>query len=517
MKQPIIKPMRCAIYTRKSTDHNLDLAFNSLDAQREACEAYIKSQAHEGWKLIPGHFDDGAFSGASLNRPALQLILDHVRAQKIDIIVVYKVDRLTRSLADFAKLVELLDTHGVSFVSVTQSFNTTSSMGRLTLNVLLSFAQFEREVIGERVRDKIAASKRRGIWVGGPVPLGYRSVDKKLEIVPEDAALVRKIFTDYLRLGSIGELAASLDREAVKPNPRLLSNGKVIATDSFMVGRLGYLLKNRIYIGEIAFQGEVHQGEHQPILERDLFDAVQKRLADGAAKRRTFRSPSTAMLTGLIFDDRGNPMTPSHANKKGIRYRYYVSHALLQGRKNAAGSIARASAPDVEALVIDAVREQVPTDMENSDHDLIRKHVQRVVVHRQLLEVFVGSDDLDRPIRQTVPFTPNGARRKGIINTASGSEFIDAENREALLKAISRAHSWMRDILSGKVTSFAEFAAAENLAERYVRRLAILAYLSPKIVQAIVDGIAPSGLTVSRLTDGLPHAWAEQEAMIGLN
>ena len=210
-------------------------------------------------------------------------------------------------------------------------------------------------------------------------------------------------------------------------------------------------------------------------------------------------------------------MSPSHANKKGGRHRYYVSHALLQGRKNAAGSNARASAPDVEALVIDAVREQVPTDMENSDHDLIRKHVQRVVVHRQLLEVFVGSDDLDRPIRQTVPFTPNGARRKGIINTASGSEFIDAENREALLKAISRAHSWMRDILSGKVTSFAEFAAAENLAERYVRRLAILAYLSPKIVQAIVDGIAPSGLTVSRLTDGLPHAWAEQEAMSGLN
>ena len=248
MKPVVPKPQRCAIYTRKSTEHNLDLAFNSLDAQREACEAYIKSQAHEGWRLVPDRFDDGAFSGASLDRPALKALLDQVRSQKIDIIVVYKVDRLTRSLADFAKLVELFDTHDGSFVSVTQSFNTTSSMGRLTLNVLLSFAQFEREVIGERVRDKIAASKRKGIWVGGPVPLGYRSVGKKIEIVPEDAALVRKIFGDYLRLGSIGELSFSLEREAIKPRSRLLSNGKTIATGRFMVGPLAYLLKNRFYV-----------------------------------------------------------------------------------------------------------------------------------------------------------------------------------------------------------------------------------------------------------------------------
>jgi site-specific DNA recombinase len=201
------KPQRCAIYTRKSTEHNLDLAFNSLDAQREACEAYIKSQAHEGWRLVPGRFDDGGLSGASLERPALQSLLNQIRDRRIDIVVVYKVDRLTRSLADFAKLVELFDANEVSFVSVTQSFNTTSSMGRLTLNVLLSFAQFEREVIGERVRDKIAASKRKGIWVGGPIALGYASRAKKLVIVPEDAALVRKIFEDYLRLGSIGEVA----------------------------------------------------------------------------------------------------------------------------------------------------------------------------------------------------------------------------------------------------------------------------------------------------------------------
>src|SRR5512139_3471506 len=206
MKPPERKSFRCAVYTRKSTDHNLDLEFNSLDAQREACEAYIKSQAHEGWKLLADHYDDGGVSGASLERPALQTLLSDIRSRKIDIVVVYKVDRLTRSLADFAKLVELFDQHAVSFVSITQSFNTTSSMGRLTLNVLLSFAQFEREVIGERVRDKIAASKRKGLWLGGPVPLGYRSVDKALVVVPEDAAIVSTIFERYLALGSIGHL-----------------------------------------------------------------------------------------------------------------------------------------------------------------------------------------------------------------------------------------------------------------------------------------------------------------------
>src|SRR5437868_8793702 len=229
MNGPVGKLARCAIYTRKSSEHNLDLAFSSLDAQREACEAYIKSQAHEGWRLIPSRYDDGAFSGASLARPALQQLLTDVRAGNIDIVLVYKVDRLTRSLADFAKLIEMFDANRVSFVSVTQSFNTSSSMGRLTLNVLLSFAQFERELIGERVRDKIAASKRKGLWVGGPVPLGYRSIAKKLEIVPEEAALVRKIFEDYLRLGSIGDLAASLDREGVRPRPRILANGTTIA------------------------------------------------------------------------------------------------------------------------------------------------------------------------------------------------------------------------------------------------------------------------------------------------
>jgi DNA invertase Pin-like site-specific DNA recombinase len=264
MKPAVPKPQRCAIYTRKSTEHNLDLEFNSLDAQREACEAYIKSQAHEGWRLIPDRYDDGGLSGASLDRPALQDLLADVRAGKVTVVVVYKVDRLTRSLADFAKLVELFDQYGVSFVSITQSFNTTSSMGRLTLNVLLSFAQFEREVIGERVRDKIAASKRKGLWVGGPVPLGYRCLDKKLEIVPEEAETVRTIFSLYLELGSMGALIAELDRRGIRTKVNGRRDGRQSGGIRFGVGPLAHLLKNRFYTGEVTYRGEVHRGEHEP-------------------------------------------------------------------------------------------------------------------------------------------------------------------------------------------------------------------------------------------------------------
>ena len=329
MNAPAKKLFRCAIYTRKSTEHNLDLEFNSLDAQREACEACIKSQAHEGWRLIHTRYDDGAFSGASLDRPALQGLLAEVRLGKIDIIVVYKVDRLTRSLADFAKLVELFDQHSVSFVSVTQSFNTTSSMGRLTLNVLLSFAQFEREVIGERVRDKIAASKRKGIWVGGPVPLGYASINKKLVVVPDEAETVRTIFRRYLELGSVRALIQDLDRRGIRTKRRAGTNGRATGGIRFGVGPLAHLLRNRFYVGEVVYRGKVHRGEHEPIVEEILFEAVQAKLTASAAARQLRLRGSPAILAGRIFDDRGNRMTPTHTNKLGARYRYYVSHATL--------------------------------------------------------------------------------------------------------------------------------------------------------------------------------------------
>src|SRR5437762_1568342 len=324
------KLTRCAIYTRKSSEHNLDLAFASLDAQREACEAYIKSQTHEGWRLLPNRYDDGGLSGASLARPALQALLADVRARKVDIVVVYKVDRLTRSLADFAKLIELFDAQAVSFVAVTQQFNTTTSMGRLTLNILLSFAQFEREVIGERVRDKIAASKRRGIWVGGPVPLGYAAVDKKIVVAAAEAAAVRTIFARYIELGSVRALAQDLDRQGIRGKPRPLSDGRTIGGGGFGVGALAHLLKNRFYIGEVVYRGEVHRGEHEPILNSALFEAVQDKLAAQAVARRCRLRGSPAILSRRLFDNRGNRMSPTHANKSGARYRYYVSQAVLQ-------------------------------------------------------------------------------------------------------------------------------------------------------------------------------------------
>jgi site-specific DNA recombinase len=354
--QPTKKPLRCAIYARKSTEHNLDLEFNSLDAQREACEAYIKSQAHEGWRLVRTRYDDGGLSGASLDRPALQELLGDVRGGEIDVIVVYKVDRLTRSLADFAKLVELFDQYSVSFVSITQSFNTTSSMGRLTLNVLLSFAQFEREVIGERVRDKIAASKRKGLWVGGPIPLGYATVNKKLVLVPEEAETVRTMFRLYLKCGSVGALAEELTRRKIVSRVRSLANGRTQGGNPYSVGALAHFLENRFYLAEVVYRGEIHAGEHESIIDRSTFDAVQAKLAENVRTRRVRVGNSPAILMGRIFDDRGNRMTPSHSNKDGVRYRYYVSHAVLQRRKQDAGRVARVPALELEKIVVEALR-----------------------------------------------------------------------------------------------------------------------------------------------------------------
>ena len=516
MKPIAPKRQRCAIYTRKSTEHNLDLAFNSLDAQREACEAYIKSQAHEGWSLIRDHFDDGGLSGASLDRPALHDLLAQIRARQVDIIVVYKVDRLTRSLADFAKLVELFDEHDVSFVSVTQSFNTTSSMGRLTLNVLLSFAQFEREVIGERVRDKIAASKRKGIWVGGPVPTGYRSKDKKLEVAPEEADLVRRIFIDYLSVGSISALAARLNATGPKPRPRQLANGKTIQAECWRVGPLAHLLKNRFYIGEVVYRGEVHQGEHEPILDRDLFEAAQAKLRDQAVIRKLARHRSPHLLTGKLFDGRGNLMSPTHANKKGVRYRYYTSQALLQGRKADSGSVARVPAENIETLVAQALRSNCSAEASGSDRVVIEQHLVRAEVRANEIAISVrgsdrsGEDETATPTI-AIPFTPTSLPQKGVRHVPAAGGSLSESDRVALLTAIARSKAWVGELLLDPTADFKTIAEREKLAERHVRFLAPLAYLSPRIVEAIAEGRAPADLAVRRLARNLPLAWAEQE------
>ena len=312
------KPVRCAIYTRVSTDQGLEQDFNSLDAQYDASQAYIRSQAHAGWTLLRGKYDDGGFSGGDTDRPALQRLLQDVRADKIDVIVVYKVDRLTRSLADFAKLVELFDHHSVSFVSVTQQFNTTTSMGRLTLNVLLSFAQFEREVTSERIRDKIAASKRKGLWVGGMVPLGYDTKDRKITVNESEAERVRSIFRSYLKLGSLNLLMADLRKRGIVTKVRKLKTGESVGAIPFTRGSLAQLLRNRFYIGEVAFKGEVLKGEQPAILDKALFDAVQAKLNEQVTNHKAKWMKSEALLAGRIFDDRGNRMTPSHARKAAM-------------------------------------------------------------------------------------------------------------------------------------------------------------------------------------------------------
>src|SRR6266571_3459769 len=321
------KMLRCAVYTRKSSEHGLEQDFNSLDAQREAAEAYIKSQAHEGWKLIKTHYADGGLSGGTLERPALQALLGDIRARKIDVVVVYKVDRLTRSLADFAKLVELFEAHGVSFVSVTQQFNTTTSMGRLTLNVLLSFAQFEREIAGERIRDKFAASRRKGMWMGGTIPLGYDVKDRKLIVNVTEAETVRLIFERYLALGCVSKLRVDLDQKGIRSKQRILTSGRVLGGCCFDRGALYHLLRNRIYRGEVVHKGVAYPGEHEPIVDEELWNAVQARLSANLTERRQARIASGALLAGLIFDDRSHRMSPTYTMRRRNRYRYYVSQA----------------------------------------------------------------------------------------------------------------------------------------------------------------------------------------------
>jgi len=346
MKKPITRKLRCAVYTRKSTEEGLDMEFNSLDAQREACEAYVASQKPEGWILVPDRYDDGGFSGGTLERPALKRLLVDIEDGRVDVVVVYKIDRLSRSLMDFAKLVEVFDRRGVTFVSVTQSFNTTTSMGRLTLNILLSFAQFEREVIGERIRDKFAASRARGMWMGGHPPLGYDVKDRKLVINEPEANVVRMIFARFLKLGSATALVRELAKERVT-NKR----GKPIDK-----GFLYKLLNNRVYIGEAVHKAVAHPGEHAAIIGRDLWDKVHAIIQQSPRSRAAnTRAQTPALLKGILFGADGRAMTPTHARKGGRLYRYYVAAGLLKADVPP-GVVRRAPAAELEAAVVDQLR-----------------------------------------------------------------------------------------------------------------------------------------------------------------
>jgi site-specific DNA recombinase len=516
------RTVRCAVYTRVSTDQGLEQEFNSLDAQYDASQAYIRSQAHAGWTLIRTKYDDGGFSGGNTDRPSLQRLLADVQSGKIDVIVVYKVDRLTRSLADFAKLVELFDGHGVSFVSVTQQFNTTTSMGRLTLNVLLSFAQFEREVTSERIRDKIAASKRKGLWVGGMAPLGYDTRDRRITVNEEEAQRVRTIFRSYLKCGSLNLLMAELRKRAMATKTRTLKTGRTVGGIPFTRGPLAHLLRNRFYIGEVEFKGEVLRGEQPPIIDRDLFEAVQAKLSQQASSRTATRMMSEALLTGRIFDDRGNRMSPTHARKRGIKYRYYLSSALLNGQPNHAGSARRIPAAEVEAAIIKAVRDRIELSAELSDRDLIQTHVRRIEVAAELLTIKVSDSGVGTDDSETlrVPWQKNSNTRRrellpSIDPTTQHSRPIRSETRATLVASIARGRRYLDELISNPAATTETIAKREGHSVRKINMTISLAFLAPTLVKAAIEGKLPHGIGVVRLAD-LPPEWPRQYQALGL-
>ena len=504
------KTLRCAIYTRKSTEHGLELEFNSLDAQREACEAYIKSQASLGWKVITQPYDDPAFSGGNLERPALKQLLKDIEARKVDVVVVYKIDRLTRSLADFAKLVEAFDARSISFVAVTQQFNTTTSMGRLTLNVLLSFAQFERELSSERVRDKVAASRRKGKWTGGTVPLGYDARDKKLVINPTEAETVRMIFRRYTELQSFGRLVADLDKRGIVTKRRNTKVKKFNGGIPFTYGPLAHFLKNRIYIGETGHGGKWYPGEHKAIIDRKTFDKVQELLASGTSKRKIKRSESGALLMGKLFDDRGNAMSPSFSSKNGARYRFYVSSAILRGRTTEAGSVARISATNIEQTLTNALRERLKIDQAVLDVDVIGTYVSRAELSSRAVKISTTPAAKIRSNQFSIPWRSRQLGSATIVE-ANAERQPDAK----LVQAIARAHAWLRDLRSNKYDTVEALAASVNLHPKLVRQELRYAFLTPAITEAILRGDEPTILSLARIPKTLPLSWFEQDRALG--
>jgi DNA invertase Pin-like site-specific DNA recombinase len=534
----------CAVYTRKSSEEGLERQFNSLDAQREAAQAYVKSQQHEGWRALPAHYDDGGFSGGTLERPGLQRLLADIKAGKVQIVVVYKVDRLSRSLADFAKLIELFETHGVSFVSVTQQFNTTTSMGRLMLNVLLSFAQFEREVTGERIRDKIAASKKKGMWMGGTPPLGYDVRDRKLVVNETEAALVRLIFESHVRLGTVARLMQAMAEQGHRTKRYTSVSGATYGGVSFSRGHLYRILANRIYLGEVVHKDAAYPGEHAAIIDRALWDQVQSLLA---ANRQAFetdeRVSAPALLKGLLFDGAGNRMSPSHAVKQGQRYRYYVSQAVLQNRENEAGSITRIPAEPLETLITDATLVALAKDERTRvaaarlkaltgaerHHDL-RQIIRRVVISRSKVDLSLDPSscltaraDTHEPFAETgfinieLPF--NLVRRTDGAKTIMGDDHRPPSDASAaaLAKALVRGYRWRQQLISGSARSIAAIAEDTGIAVRYVSRLVRLSLLAPDIIEAILAHRIPSDVTLETLPYILPHDWDEQRRLFGLS
>ena len=536
--------------------------FNSLDAQREACVAYVLSQRHEGWKPFETLYDDGGYSGGSMERPGLQALMKDIAEGKVDVVVVYKVDRLTRSLADFAKIVELFDSHGVSFVSVTQQFNTTTSMGRLTLNVLLSFAQFEREVTGERIRDKIAASKKKGMWMGGSVPLGYDLKDRKLFPNEKEAALVRRIYDRYLALGCVRKLQAELKAQELFSKVRVSRKGTASGGNPYSRGALYSILQNRLYLGEIAHQGAIYPGQHEALVARDTWDQVQARLkTNNDARRSGIDAKAPSLLAGLVYDHAGHRLTPLHSTKGKKRYRYYASQDVIRNGPQDSAQPLRIPAHEIEQLVLTRLKTffeskrdlldaiSVADDPATVQQMLVRNAAKaagsmdcatpacRVTLLSIVAGISVSAEAVairlrSSSIRQLLTGKPPSKtslpsaredeialdapakfrRLSGAVRMIVPPSFAVPTTtvNDALLKAIARGRRWYEMLVSGEVASLHALARSTGLHERYVGRVLRCAFLSPDIVEAVIEGRQPQHLSLNTLLQAVPIAWNEQ-------
>ncbi|MDB5446188.1 MAG: hypothetical protein JWQ97_1505 [Phenylobacterium sp.] len=549
-KAVTISKVRCAIYTRKSSEEGLDQAFNSLHAQREACEAYVKSQAGEGWTCLKIAYDDGGISGGTMERPALQRLLADIERGLVDCVVVYKVDRLTRSLVDFAKIIDVFDRRGVSFCSVTQAFNTTTSMGRLTLNVLLSFAQFEREVTGERIRDKIHASKKKGMWMGGMPPLGYDiptdRTSRALAVNPAEAELVRDIYRRYLRLKSVNALRDELARDGARSKRWVSRSGRQMGGAAFSTGSLFHLLQSRVYVGEIVHKAERYPGTHESIVEPELFEAVQAQLvANGRARKARSTASSSLALQGLVYDAEGHRMGPSFAyGKSGKRHAYYVSGPLQRAIKLKPGVIGRISARPFEALVLQRLRALISD--QGTGWSEILPLIKRLDVEPHGVRLTLDAAALPRrggevamielrsrlaPGDQLMEDERNGHTLQFIVSVRpvfrggrtwmvrpDDRAAMPAEPDRQLLKALAQAHAGLETRSASPTGSPAQWRHAQSVPESYLRRIIGLAFLAPDIQRAMLEGRQPAGLTAQQLMRrGVPLAWADQREALGFS
>lgn len=539
------KKLRCAIYTRKSSEEGLELEFNSLQAQREACEAYIKSQKHENWQLLPTEYNDGGYSGGNINRPALKQLLSDIEADKVDIIVVYKIDRLTRSLMDFSKIVEILDKHNASFVSITQHFNTTTSMGRLTLNMLLSFAQFEREVTGERIRDKITASKKKGMWMGGKPPLGYIRKEKKIYPDEENAYKIKIIFEKYIELRSTIKL-----KEYLLDNRISSQNNKALS-----IGNLDRILKNKAYIGLVGHKGVWYKGEHNGIISEELYNKAQDIMESNRNIHNKYEVQKS-LLSGKLYDDNGNYMSPSWSTgSNGKKYRYYISQAVIRHEPERIGKISKVSLKEIEKLTDKALVDYI------HNKQRICEYIKDYAINKQedilnKLEKYVLTRDIERLIIKRVEIRENKIRislyseqvkevlnaiyenrqekvlkaeelknedsfiipyKIGIIDNGKKIIIGDIEKEERyrdkqLIKLIIKAYEWHNDILNGKTIK--EISQKESVSARYILRLLQISFINPKIIKKIIDGKQARNLTRSKLESLTKLGIEEQEKAI---